>query len=194
MNRYLCSLVALGLLQGVTGQVKAQPIYAFTTFDVPGSSRFTTQPNGINASGQIVGSYNGHGFLIDQGSYITTFDVPGSTWTSATGINASGQIVGSYQDAAGQYHGFLLDQGSYTTIDVPGFGYTNANGINASGQIVGYYTDGYGNSSSHGFLLDNEEGFIRSADRAMDVTASINGALRIKLIERNRGPRAMGIE
>jgi hypothetical protein len=38
MKRYLCSLVALGLLQGVTGLVKAQPTYAFTTLDVPGAS------------------------------------------------------------------------------------------------------------------------------------------------------------
>jgi hypothetical protein len=44
MKRYLCSLVALGLLQGVTGPVVAQPTYAFTTFDVPGSSSFFTTP------------------------------------------------------------------------------------------------------------------------------------------------------
>jgi hypothetical protein len=43
-------------------------------------------------------------------------------------------------------------------------------------------------------LPDNEEGFIRCADSAMDVTASINEALRIKLIERNRLSTAMGIE
>jgi hypothetical protein len=42
--------------------------------------------------------------------------------------------------------------------------------------------------------IDNEEGFIRSADTAMDVFASINAALRIKLVERNRGPTPMGIE
>jgi uncharacterized membrane protein len=58
--------------------------------------------------------------------------------------------VGSYTDAAGNSHGFLLDQGSYTTLDVPGSINTYANGINDSGQIVGgYYTDVRG---TQGFL------------------------------------------
>jgi hypothetical protein len=48
---------------------------------------------------------NGHGFLLDNGSY-TTHDVPGSTDTWATGINAASQIVGSYEDVGG-WHGFL---------------------------------------------------------------------------------------
>jgi uncharacterized membrane protein len=90
--------MALGLLIGLAGGVNAQPNYTFTTLDVPGSSFpspiFAT---GINASGQIVGSYGdgskNHGFLLDQGRY-TTLHVPGSTYTTANGINASGQIVG----------------------------------------------------------------------------------------------------
>jgi probable HAF family extracellular repeat protein len=52
-------------------------------------------------------------------------------------------------DAAGG-HGFLLDQGSYSTLDVPGSDWTEAHGINASGQIVGYYIDAA--DGSHGFL------------------------------------------
>ena len=110
MKRYLCSLVALGLLVGVTGQAMAQPSCSFTILDVPGSSKASVIALGINASGQIVGSYYDaayihHGFLLDQGNY-TTLDVPGSTWTQAHAINDSGQIVGSYSDGAGQ-HGFL---------------------------------------------------------------------------------------
>src|SRR5713101_7162818 len=99
MKRYLCSLVALGLLVGVTGQGMAQPSYSFTALDVPGSSSHgsLTGAYGINDSGQIVGFYfagaRRHGFLLDQGSY-TTFDPAGSIWTEAYGINDSGQIVG----------------------------------------------------------------------------------------------------
>ena len=103
MKRYLCSLVALGLLVGVTGQAMAQPSYSFTILDVPGSSKASAV---------------------------------------ALGINASGQIVGSYYDAAYIHHGFLYDQGGYTTLDVPGSNYTHASGINDSGQIVGYYFAG----------------------------------------------------
>jgi uncharacterized membrane protein len=52
--------------------------------------------------------------------------------------------VGWYSDAGGKGHGFLLDQGNYTTLDVPGATDTHANGINASGQIVGWYSDANG--------------------------------------------------
>ena len=58
MMRLLYGFVALGLLQGVTGQLKAQPTYSFTTLDVPGSFiSNSTFANGINSSGQIVGFY-----------------------------------------------------------------------------------------------------------------------------------------
>jgi probable HAF family extracellular repeat protein len=158
--------MALGLLVGLAGDANAQPTYSFTTFDVPGSTG-TTQAFGINDSGQIVGYYQAddstsHGFLLDNGSY-TTFDAPGHIigWADLIpfpggriGINNSGQIVGAYGDASGVVHGFLLDQGSYTTLDVPGAQYTFANGINASGQIVGYYWDAFPPATIHGFLLD----------------------------------------
>jgi probable HAF family extracellular repeat protein len=102
-----------------------------------------------------VGIYDGHGFLLDHGSY-TTLDVPGLfNATSATGINASGQIVGYYSGGFGSsLHGFLLDQGTYTSLDVPGSYSTYASGINDSGQIVGGYDGGAANRG-HGFLLDN---------------------------------------
>src|SRR5438270_147875 len=153
MKRYLCSLVALGLLVGVTGQAMAQPSYSFTILDVPGSSKASAVALGINASGQIVGSYYDaayihHGFLYDQGCH-TTLDVPGSNCTHASGINASGQIVGTYYDAAKRIHGSLLDQGNYTTLDVPGSTWTQAHAINDSGQIVGSYSDG---AVQHAFL------------------------------------------
>ena len=149
MKRYLCSLVALGLLVGVTGRAMAQPKYSFSTLDVPGTSPDIIELNGINASGQIVGSYNDHGLLLHQGSY-TTLDAPGAVnGTVAHGINASGQIVGWYQDAAFNAHGFLLDNGNYTTLDVPGLVPFGSMGINDAGQIVGSYIDATGN---HGFL------------------------------------------
>jgi probable HAF family extracellular repeat protein len=105
---------------------------------------------GLLAVGLLVGVT---GQAMAQPSYsFTTLDVPGPFFfsPSASGINASGQIVGQYQDAAGNYHGFLLDQSSFTTLDVPGATYTRATGINASGQIVGWYVDAAG---AHGFLF-----------------------------------------
>jgi probable HAF family extracellular repeat protein len=52
----------------------------------------------------------------------------------------------------GTEHGFLLDQGTFTTIDPPGSDFTQAFDINARGQIVGDYRDASG--TYHGFLLD----------------------------------------
>jgi uncharacterized membrane protein len=97
--------VLLGLLAGAAEQARADPIYTFTTFDVPGAS--TTTPGGINNSGQIVGQFdNGFGFLLTA-SVFSPIYFPGASSTLARGINDSGQIVGSYFDASGIAHGFL---------------------------------------------------------------------------------------
>jgi len=71
----------------------------FSRIDVPGA--FSTQANGINDAGQIVGDFpdsNGgtHGLLEVNGIF-STIDVPGASVTSARGINNAGQIVGYVQ-------------------------------------------------------------------------------------------------
>src|SRR5439155_22017742 len=71
----------------------------FTTIDAPGAANGTSAA-GINAHGQIVGSYsdaagNNHSFLLDDGTF-TTIDFPGAPYTKAVGINDRGQIVGGY--------------------------------------------------------------------------------------------------
>src|SRR5262249_61539682 len=73
---------------------------------------------------------------------------------SCQAINATGQIVGGYQAADYTFHGFLLDNGSYTPLDVPGASFTEARGINDSGQIVESYCNGDCFVAA-GFLLDN---------------------------------------
>jgi len=79
--------------------------------------------------------------------------VPGSSYTSAIGINNMGDIVGYYQSSQGQVHGFVLSNGTYTTLDFPGaIGGTFAHDINDGGAIVGNYDDGKG---SHGFVFAN---------------------------------------
>lgn len=158
MKRLICTLVALGVPVGGAGQAKAQSSYVFTPIDVPES--ISTGAEGINNSGQIVGTYgdiqfHGHAFLLNGDSY-TTLDLPG--WdTFAIGVNDAGQIVGGYYWTGmlkGPIYAYLLSDGVYTTIDVPDSkDYTVVGGINASGQIVGSYlgTD----FVTHGFLLDN---------------------------------------
>ena len=46
-------------------------------------------------------------------------------------------------------HGFVLYQGSFTTVDVPGAFSTNIRGITPRGDLVGYYNDG---PTNHGFV------------------------------------------
>jgi probable HAF family extracellular repeat protein len=68
-----------------------------------------------------------------------TIDVPGSTYTVVESINASGEIVGYYQDSNHVQHGFLDNNGIYTTIDPPGSnGGTVLVDINSVGEIIGY--------------------------------------------------------
>jgi hypothetical protein len=68
MKRFLCGLVALGLLVGGVGQASGQPSYVFTTIAPPGSA--STYAYGINNAGQVSGQYEAgslvglyHGFL-----------------------------------------------------------------------------------------------------------------------------------
>jgi hypothetical protein len=113
----------------------------------------------INNKGVISGYYveSGgvtHGFL-GNFSQLSTFDVPGSTFTEVLGENNFGQSVGVYKDASGASHGFLLssDFGGPTllTIDNPlGVGTTTLTGINDRGDLVGYYVDLGGHTQ--GFL------------------------------------------
>jgi probable HAF family extracellular repeat protein len=65
----------------------------------------------------------------------------------------------------GTRHGFLLDQGSYTTLDVPGAHWTHALGINDAGQVVGWYWDAIGD---HGFL------FAQGSYTTLDVPGAIS--------------------
>jgi len=69
-------------------------------------------------------------------------DLPGVTLTQAFGINAEGDIVGRYQ-VGSVVHGFLLSEGTFTTIDYPGgiSGTTSPQGISSEGVVVGLYTD-----------------------------------------------------
>jgi probable HAF family extracellular repeat protein len=145
-------------------------VYTVTTLDDP-SATGGTSANGINNTGQIVGSYSvatvsplthqGYGFLYNRqdGTYTTledphTFHGGVAPGTSAQGINDLGQVVGYYAglyNGVGGTHGFLYTGGTYSTLDAPGATRTQAYGINNAGQISGSYSDG---TTNHGFLYN----------------------------------------
>lgn len=134
-----------------SGPEAKQASYTFTDIVVPFPDATTTYPRGINNSGEIVGWYNPgfHGFLADAGEFTAIKGTP-------SGISAGGQIVGSYADRSGG-HGFLFDEGVFSTINVPfpGAFNTEAQDINARGEIVGIYRDP--NLLEHGYLLSEGE-------------------------------------
>jgi len=109
----------------------------------------------------------------------TTIDFPNDEqgrpplFTEANAINPSGDIVGRYTDAVRKNHGYLLSQGSLTTIDFPGSDvtFTGAIGINPQRDIVGRYrtTDG----KFHGYLLSGAE--FTSFDFGAKTFTSANG-------------------
>lgn len=130
----------------------------YELFNLTGGQTFV--PAGINAAGQIVGTYydlNGvwHGFL-DTAGVVSNLDVPGaSLGTEPTGINDAGEIVGTYYDSNGLAHGFSTpDKGvSFTTLDFPGALLTLSSSVNNAGDVVGFWQDA--GSRYHGFLWRN---------------------------------------
>jgi uncharacterized membrane protein len=68
--------------------------------------------------------------------------------------------VSQFLDARGTLHGFLLDDGVFTTIDAPGATWTGISGINDRGQMIGVYGDTDG--KPHGFLLN--QGVVTTID------------------------------
>ena len=127
-----------------------------------------TAINGINAPGQLAGTYNFapdttlHAFFDNNGSF-TKLDPPGSIRSQGGFINAQGQVVGTYRDANEKRHGFIWRNGVFitTSINVPNddpvLG-TVAFGINDVGAVVGNYVDAR-DHIRHGFLRSSSGDF-----------------------------------
>ena len=112
------------------------PTYAFINFDEPNATTYTFA-NGINNAGQVVGSYDGTGFLMNTDGSFQDIAPPGSIVpTVALGINNAGQIVGSFTDGNSNFGTFLrAADGSYAAVATPDV--FNAAGLNDAGQLVG---------------------------------------------------------
>jgi uncharacterized membrane protein len=143
VGRYASAGRTHGFVRSTAGEL--------TTIDFPGAG--FTVAGALNNHGDIVGWYTlpaapavRHGFLLRDGEF-TTFDPPGSIFTNVLGINDRGEIVGHFCSLAiclpfpgnGDFHGFLLREGEFTTIDFPGSHETNVFKINDRGQILGGY-------------------------------------------------------
>jgi probable HAF family extracellular repeat protein len=140
---------------------------AYITIDAPGGR--STVATDIDDSGQIVGfsatvSSGGvrtvRGFLRGAQGDFSSIDVPNAAGTLPRAINNRGQIVGEYAgNAAPDRHGFLLDEGGYTTIDAPDArGGTRVFDIDDGGRVAGAY-----DLPQHGYVRERR-GHVRTFD------------------------------
>src|SRR5215469_2725460 len=149
--------VALGSSSIAWGQT-------YTTIDYPGAT-LTALLGGPNPQGTSVGFYvdtSGvtHGFKLDSLGVFTSFDPPGSTFTTPNFISPEGVIVGAYNDAGNVSHGFVLKNGNYTTVDFPGAAGTGLTGLNPSGEMSGFTcSDPACNNFSHSFVVSGTGAF-----------------------------------
>ena len=124
------------------GESRSERTFDFTTIDVPRA--LSTSASGINARGDIVGSYtdgNGsHGYRLRDGEF-TTIDFPGSAFTEARGIGPKGEVVGDYRfrgEPAVNLHGYMrTKEGDFVPVDDPPHVNTIAQRILPDGTILG---------------------------------------------------------
>jgi probable HAF family extracellular repeat protein len=141
----LLAFIVLGSSQAIEAAS-----FAFTPIDLPAGLSADVQ--GINDSGQIVGSFlDGvhpyQGFLFDGGTF-SIINVPGAGSTQMSAINNAGQMVGTFGNS-----GFLYSGGQFTTLSVPGAAVTMPMDINNAGTVVGNYLASSGASyTGYGFV------------------------------------------
>lgn len=106
-------------------------------------TKLASPANSINDAEDVVGTVleSDVGYQIIGGAY-STVSVPDSTYTYPSGINDHQTISGWYSDQDNNAHGFVLRNGTVTTIDYPGADFTRLGGINQSGQVVGFALTG----------------------------------------------------
>jgi uncharacterized membrane protein len=160
-----------GGIESSSGGAVAAPLTAALAFlsttraagvrsiDVPGAA--ATRAYGINARGEIVGSYTDatgtYGYLWSNGD-VTKIAFPGAVFTEAWGINPQGDIVGRYRHTDDpRTHGFLLNDGVYTDISVGSHLHTLPIKISPSGEIVGCFHDTNFLSDMRGYVRRDDE-------------------------------------
>ncbi|MGO9829714.1 MAG: hypothetical protein ACLPJH_06200 [Myxococcaceae bacterium] len=148
----------------------------FETIQYPAAVT-TILNGGPNPEGTSVGGYTDtagvtHGFKLTAEGKFTSFDPPGSAFTTPNFINVEGTIVGGYLDAEGISRGFVLKGEEYSTVDFPGAAGTILTGISPLGEISGEACDtALCNTTTHSFVLSNK-GVFRSFDPPGAISSS----------------------
>lgn len=129
---------------------------SITTIDPPGAG--ATVVTDVDNRGRVVGAFADAGqttisaFVREPDGRFTAIAHPdaGFYGTLPQGINDAGQIAGIVTDANTRSHGFVLDDGTYTTVDTPdASGNTQVLDIDDRGRLVGV-----SGLVSYGYLAD----------------------------------------
>ena len=151
------------------GGSASERTFTFTTIDVQGA--VATQAWGINARGDIVGSYvdasgRSHGYLRRDGEF-TTIDFSAIANTEARGISPDGEIVGIYWlpgEPAVNLHGFMrAKNGAFVAVPDPPHISTVAQRILPDGTILGCRHDADQMSTMRGIVV-SKDGSIAELD------------------------------
>jgi MYXO-CTERM domain-containing protein len=168
MSRQFRLLPLLLALSAVSLGAQAAPVYTVAT--VGNFGALTSQPNGLNNAGTVVGyvytphghinaysSSNGNAGNLHQGD-------PDTGNSAAWGINASGAVVG--QSSVGNAtQATVFSNGSVRTLGTLGGTNSYGYGINASGQVVGVSDTASG----------AQHGFVTRADGSLADIGPVNG-------------------
>jgi hypothetical protein len=166
-------------------QLAAAALVDLTTFRPVAGERLSGQ--GLDTPQAAPPEFAATGFVSRWGRY-TRIEVPGASGsvpagparlsgTTVGGTNDRGQIVGAYV-RGGTSHGFMWDDGRYTTIDVPGAVSSALVDINNRGQMLGSYTDRQGRT--HGFVRERGDRGGRARITTLDLAgAAITAPHRI---------------
>ena len=135
----------------------------FTLFDIEGAG--STTITGINVYGDFVGGYGPDTFnvqaYVDVNGQVSSFAIPGASFTTGTAINGLRMVVGNYILATdSSLHGFFRNTDGNLTypVDFPGSTLTSLRGINDHRLVVGAYDDA--DSVMHGFVLKPPATFL----------------------------------
>lgn len=135
-------IATIALVLGATAAHAQAPYVALDLGTLGGTSVDSSDAQGINNRGDIVGSssINGqsHAFLWTASGGMRDLGTLGGANSLATAINDSGTVVGWAQNAAGVTRAFLwTERGGMVDLGTLGGAASEAWGINNSGQVAG---------------------------------------------------------
>lgn len=130
----------------------------FTDFSLPGVG-IGPAPLAISTSGKYIAGYyydqndQPWGFVLKDGTKVTTFQISGMANIFPDGINSHGEMSIQAFDTSGNLHCFAGTPATFVELNYPGTTYaTNCEAINNNGQIAGFYTDSSG--TQYGITYD----------------------------------------